>query len=227
MGSVLVFAPLAVAVIGFIFFIAGAGHLLHGRPGKASLGLGGGGVLAIAGLAFGLVGLNIQSYSRLTYEAPVAEVGVRAVAPAEKLYSITLRRLDGTNRVQACTLQGDAWEISGRYQVWKPWANEIGLNATYTLDQLSNRYWSAAEANGRPITACDIAGPQPKASHLLPDSWVRWLMAHMLVRERMFGSANYMPMADGAVYKVVATRTGFNAEPDNAAAERANNARAF
>jgi hypothetical protein len=227
MGTTLIFAPLAVAAIGFIFFIAGVGHLLHGRAGKAGLGLGSGAVLAIAGLAVGLVGLNLQSYARLTFEAPVADVGVKAVAPAQKLYRVTLRRLDGTGRVQSCILQGDAWEIAGRYQVWKPWANEIGLNATYTLDQLSNRYWSAREANGKPITACDIAGPAPKANHYLPESWVRRLLTHMLVRERMFGSANFMPMADGALYRVVATRTGFNAQPANAAAERANNARAF
>jgi hypothetical protein len=227
MGTTLVYGPLAVAAIGFIIFIAGVGHLLHGRAGKASLGLGSGGVLAIAGLAVGLVGLNLQSYARLTYEAPVAEVSVKAINPAQKIYTVTLRRLDGTGRVQSCSLQGDGWEIAGRYQVWKPWANEIGLNATYTLDQLSNRYWSAREANGRPITACDIAGPQPKVTHLVPDSWVRWMLAHMLVRERMFGSANFMPMADGALYRVVATRTGFNAESANAAAMRANNARAF
>jgi hypothetical protein len=227
MGSTLVFAPLAVAFVGIIIFFSGAGHLLRGRAGKATLGLGSGGALTIAGLAVGLIGLNLQSYSRLTYEEPVAEVSVRAMNPAEKIYSVAVRRLDGTNRVTSCTLQGDAWELSGRFQVWKPWANEIGLNATYTLDQLSNRYWSAAEANGRKITACDIGGPPPKANHLLPDSWVKWLMAHVLVQERLFGSANYMPMADGAVYKVVATRTGFNAEPANETATGANNARGF
>ena len=227
MGSILIAAPLIVAVIGFLFFIGGAGHLFRGSVARGGLGLGVGGVVTIAGLAAGLIGLNIQSYSRLTYEVPVAEVSVRAVNPAEKTFSVSVKRLDGSKAVTACTLQGDAWEISGRFQKWKPWANEIGLNATYTLDQVSNKYYAAREANGRPITACDLNGPPPAVNHLLPESWVKWLMAHVIVQDRFFGSANYMPMVDGAEYRVITTQFGFNAEPANDIAQRANQARAF
>jgi hypothetical protein len=217
--------PLIVAGLGFLFFLAGAGHLFHGRAGRAGLGLGGGGAITIAGLAAGLFGLNLQAYSRLTYEAPVAEIGIHAKNPAEKLYTVTVRRLDGTNRVTTCTLQGDEWLLTGRVQKWRAWANELGLNTTYTLDQLSNKYFSAREANGKPITACDIVGPPPVVNQYLPDRWVKWLIGHALVQDREFGSANYMPLADGAVYKVVITQDAFNAEPVNGAAARANEAR--
>lgn len=227
MDTTLVVAPLIVAAVGFLFFLGGAGHLFRGAFARGGLGLGAGGAVTIAGLAAGLIGLNIQSYSRLTYEAPVAEVTVRAVVPQEKQFLVTVRRLDGPNTVTECRLQGDAWEISGRFQKWKPWANEIGLNATYTLDQISNKYFSAAEANGRPITACDVGGPAPVVNQYLPESWIRWLMSHMIVKDRLFGSANYMPMVDGAQYRVVTTQFGFNAEPSNDIAARANQARAF
>ena len=225
MGMIWFVVPLVVAGLGFLVFLAGTGHLLHGRAAKAGVGLGAGGAITIAGLAAGLFGLNLQSYSRLTYEAPVAEVSVHTQNSAEKLYTVAVHRLDGTNRTTTCSLQGDEWLLSGRVQKWQAWANEIGLNATYTLDQLSNKYFSAREANGRPITSCDIVGPPPKINQYLPDSWVKWLMDHALVQERDFGSANYMPLADGAVYKVVITQTGFNAEPVNDAATKANNAR--
>jgi hypothetical protein len=217
--------PLVVAGLGFLFFLGGAGHLFHGRAGRAGLGLGGGGAITIAGLAAGLLGLNLQSYSRLTYEAPVAEISIHAQNPAEKLYSVAVHRLDGTDRTTICRLQGDEWMLSGRVQKWKAWANELGLNATYTLDQLSNKYVSAREANGKPITACDIVGPPPEINQFLPDSWVKWLISHALVQDRNFGSANYMPLADGAIYKVVITQSGFNAEPVNDAATKANSAR--
>jgi hypothetical protein len=217
--------PLVVAGLGFLFFLAGAGHLLHGRPARAGLGLGGGGAITIAGLAAGLLGLNLQAYSRLTYEAPVAEISVHTQNPAEKLYTVTVHRLDGTDRTTNCTLQGDEWLLGGRVQKWKSWANELGLNATYTLDQISNMYYSAQEARGKPIMACDINGPAPQVNQYLPGSWVKWLMDHALVQDRRFGSANYMPLADGAVYRVVITQTGFNAEPVNDAATRANAAR--
>jgi hypothetical protein len=225
MGSIWIIAPLVVAALGFLFFLGGAGHLFRGRAARAGLGLGGGGAITIGGLAVGLLGLNLQSYSRLTYEAPVAEIGIHAQNLAQKLYTVTVHRLDGTDRTTNCTLQGDEWLLSGRVQKWQPWANEIGLNATYTLNQLSNMYFSAAEANGRPITTCDIQGPAPKINQYLPESWAKWLMSLALVQDRRFGSANFMPLADGAVYKVVITQTGFNAEPVNDAATKANDAR--
>lgn len=226
MGSVWIFVPLAIAGLGFLFFLAGAAHLFRGRPVRGGIGLGAGGAVTIGGLAAGLLGLNLQSYSRLTYEAPVAEVSIHTLDPVHKLYEVKVHRLDGSNRVTLCKLQGDEWLLAGRVQKWQPWANEIGLNATYTLEQMSNMYFSASVANGRPITACDLKGPPPPVNQYLPEAWVNWLVAHALVQDRRFGSANYMPLADGAEYKVVITQMGFNAEPDNDAAKRANDARA-
>jgi hypothetical protein len=219
--------PLAVAALGLLLFIGGIVHAFRLRPGRATVNLGSGGLLAIAGVAAGLIGLNLQVYNQLTYEVPLASISVRAVDPAQKLYAVTVTRLDQTHYVQTCNLQGDAWEIGGRFQKWKPWANVIGLNATYTLDQLSNRYFSAAEANGKPITACDLAAPQPEIVQMLPDFVGRWVLRHMQVEDRLFGSANFMPMADGAEYKVIATQFGFNAEPANPIAQSANRRQAF
>jgi hypothetical protein len=227
MGSILIVVPLVVAGVGILLFAAGAAHLVKGRVTRGGLGLGGGGIAAIIGLAAGLVGLNIQSYSRLTYEMPVAEVVVQSVNPAAKTYTVTVRRLDETNIVRSCTIQGDAWLLSGRVQTWKSWAVELGMNATYTLDQVSNYYYSAAEANGKTITACDIGGKKPEVNHMLPEKWVTWLMAHVLVQDRFFGSASFMPLADGAVYKVFITQRAFNAEPANDVARRANEAHGF
>ena len=225
MGLMWFIVPLVIAGLGFVFFFAGMGHMAHGRVGRGGFGLGGGGAVTMAGLAAGLLGLNMQSYARLTYETPVAEISVHAVNPAQKLYDVSIRRLDGSGRVQTCRLQGDEWLLGGHVQKWKPWANEIGLNATYTLNQISNMYYSSADANGRPITACDIQGPAPQINQFLPDSWVKWLISTMLVQDRRFGSANFMPLADGAVYKVVITQFGFNAEPANDAAAQANSSR--
>jgi hypothetical protein len=227
MDATWIIAPLAIAALGFIGFIAGLVHAVKLRPGRATFGLGGGGALAIGGITVGLIGLNLQGYARLTYEVPLATVSVHAADPATKTFNVTVTRLDETHFVQTCTLQGDAWEIGGRFQKWKAWANEIGLNATYTLDQISNRYYSAADGNGKTINACDLKAPQPKASQYLPDFVVQWVLKNMIVEDRFFGSASFMPMADGAEYKVIATQFGFNAEPANDAAKTANQARAF
>ena len=217
--------PLLVAVSGLALLTSGIGHLLRGRAVRASGHLALGAPLAVIGFVVGLLGLNAQTYARLTHEGPVAEVSVRTLDRTSARYLVTIRRLDGSNRAQTCELQGDEWVLSGRVQKWKPWANLLGLDATYTLEQLSNMYFSAARANGKPITACDIADVAPRIDQYLPDAWLDWLAARAFTVDRHFGSGNYMPLADGAVYRVVITQSGFNAEPVNQAARAANEAR--
>ncbi len=224
MNGILWVAPLLVAVAGLALMIPGIGHLLRGRAMRGSGHLLLGAPLAVAGFAAGLLGLDAQTYARLTHEGPVALVSVRGLDPASARYLVTIHRLDGSNRVQNCELQGDEWVLSGRVQKWKPWANLLGLDATYTLEQLSNMYFSAARANGKPITACDIADVAPRIDQYVPHAWLIWLAARAFVVDRRFGSANYMPLANGAVYRVVITQSGFNAEPVNQAARAANEA---
>jgi len=52
-----------------------------------------------------------------------------------------------------------------------------------------------------------------------------WLVGQSYTEDRRFGSAAYMPLADGAVYKVVMTQSGLNAESTNDIAKGANAAR--
>ena len=217
--------PLVVAVLGLLLVLGGFGHLLRGHPGR-----GGGrlliGVPALAfGLALSLVALNMQSFARLTYEGNVADVHVKALDPAKSLDVVTVVRLDGVKSTQVCNLQGDEWEMGARVQKWKPWANALGLDATYTLDQLSNKYFTAERGNGHMITSCDLKGPPPLVNQYVPKSWLFWLFDKSYTEDRRFGSAAYMPLADGADYRVVMTQSGLNAIALNDAARTANNAR--
>lgn len=224
MGVLWWIAPVLVAVFGVLFVFSGIAHVFRGEHGRASRRVVGGGMAALAGLALSLIGINIQMYSRLTHEGPVAEITVKAIAPAQSLYQVTVHRLDGTIPDQGCRLQGDEWLIGGRVQKWKSWANIMGLDATYTLDQITNKYFTAERGNGKLMTTCDLAG-KPNVDRYVPDSVLPWVLGNLYVEDRRFGSANYMPLADGAVYKVVITQTGFNAEPDNDIAKAANAAR--
>jgi hypothetical protein len=181
-------------------------------------------IAAALALAIVFVGANLRLYSQLIYERPVAQVAVAAVNPAEKRYSVTVQPLQGPAQAVTCELTGDEWVLGARVQKWAPWLNIVGLNATYALDQLSNKYVSADEANGRPITACDVR-PRDTADPLLRPAVFARLASRFQIDERRFGSANYMPLADGAVYIVLMTQTGLNAEPLNDAARAANQAR--
>ncbi|KAF0177260.1 MAG: hypothetical protein IV086_02795 [Hyphomonadaceae bacterium] len=226
LGWAWIAAPLAALASGvFLTFRGvrsmGRGRVVAGGRGVAT-GLTAMGVACIAAL----VALNMQSYSRLTWEEPVAEVRVKQTDAAQKLYDVTLVRADGAGETH-CLLQGDEWILGGRVQKWKPWANTIGMNATYDLDQMANKYADAMEANGKPITACDVSRPPNPILAKAPDSFRTWLSSISLAEDRRFGSANYMPLADGAAYEVVITQSGFNAEAANDAARAAMAARSF
>ncbi len=217
--------PLVVAAFGVLLLFTGVGHFVGGRVGHGSRRVMFGVPVAALGLAASLVAFNTQMFARLSQESDVAQVSVKAVDPSKDLYAVEVKRLDGSNLTTTCNLQGDEWMIGGRVQKWKPWANVLGLDSTYVLDQVDNKYVSAARANGKSITACDLAGPPPAVNKVVPDSIVYWLLGQSYTEDRRFGSASYMPMANGAVYKVVMTQSGLNAEPVNEAARNANNAR--
>jgi hypothetical protein len=220
-----VIAPLLVAMAGAAWFFRGLGHVLSGEPARGTAKLAIGAPLAIIGLVAGLLGLNTQTFARLTYEAPVADVSVKALDPSHNTYRVTIVRRDGPHLIITCDLQGDEWEMSARVQRWKPWANVLGLDSTYTLDQIDNKYFTAARGNGKTITACDLKGPPPPVDRYVPQSWLFWLTDHAYTEGRRFGSASYMPLADGAAYRVIMTQAGLNAEPTNDIAQKANAAR--
>lgn len=215
-------APVAVTVIGVLILLRGLGHVARGSGGKGTAHVAVGAPLATLGFAIAVLALNTQTFARLSHEDDVANVAVKSIDPAQNTWRITIQRLDVPNTIQVCDIQGDSWEMSARVQKWKPWANVLGLDTTYALDQVTNRYSSAERANGKPITACDLKGPQPAVDQYVPQSWLMWLVGQSYTEQRHFGSAAYMPNADGAVYKVVMTQSGLNADALNAAAKQAN-----
>jgi hypothetical protein len=222
LGWYLLVVPLVVLAIGAAILLRGIGHAASGSPGKAGARVAVGAPVAIIGLAFSLLGFNTQTFTRLTYEAPIALVIAKAVDPANQTYDVTVKHLDTTAPAQTCRMQGDEWVMSARVQKWKPWANVMGLDTTYTLDQIDNKYFDAERANGKMITACDLKGPPPAVDSWVPQSWVFWIVSHAYAEDRHFGSAAYMPLTDGAAYRVIITQSGLNAEPANDIARQAH-----
>jgi hypothetical protein len=191
-----VVAPLVVVVLAVVLLLRAIFHVARGRFAHGGFHATTGLVLALAALCGGLLVLNTQTYARLTAERPIAVVTVAALHPALQTYRVTVRRLDETRIVTTCDIQGDEWEMSAAVQKWRPWMNILGLDSTYTLDQLANKYFSAARGNGRRITACDLTGQsQP---HFAPEL-ARWLLDKARAGQRRFGSAVYMPLTDGAI----------------------------
>ncbi len=207
-------APAVLVLLGVVFAFAGLRRIFRARLLTGAVTLLGGAALGAMGLAIAAVGATLLSYSRLTAERPVAEVDVRSLNAVEKRYTVTVRPADGAPAT-TCVLQGDEWILGAKVQTWKPWATTLGFDATYALDQLANKYADAVEAAGKPITACAIAGPQPALGRYVPGRLTAVATKFLQVEDRRFGSASYMPLADGALYRVVMTQNGLAAEPAN------------
>lgn len=213
-------APAILVLLGALFIFAGLRQVTRVHLFTGAITLLGGAALGAAGLALAAVGVTLLSYTRLIAERPVADVEVRSLNAIEKRYTVTVRPPDGAPPT-TCVLQGDEWLLGAKVQTWKPWATALGFDATYALDQLANKYADAAEANGKPITACSIAGPQPALGRYVPGRLTAFATTFLQVENRRFGSASYMPLTDGALYRVVMTQNGLAAEPANDAARAA------
>ena len=94
LGWILIVVPLVVAVVGIFMMLRGLGHVARGEHGRGLPRVVIGAPLGIIGLAFGLLGVNTASFERLTYEAPVAIVSVKAIDPAQQLYDVSIKRMD-------------------------------------------------------------------------------------------------------------------------------------
>lgn len=212
-------APAILVLLGMFFVLAGLRQVIRARPFAGTMTLLGGAALGASGLALAAIGATLLSYTRLTAERPVAEVEVRSLNAIEKRYTVTVRPPGGGSTT--CVLQGDEWILGAKVQTWKPWATVLGFDATYALDQLANKYADTGEANGKPITACAIGGPRPALGRYVPGRFTALATALLQIENRRFGSASYMPLADGALYPVIITQNGLAVEPVNDAARAA------
>jgi hypothetical protein len=201
-------------VFGLILAAIGVRNLFRARFWTAGSSLVGGAVFLGAGVALLSIAANLHTYARLTYEAPVAELLFESRGPQR--YQATLSRLPVAER-QVFMVNGDEWQLDARVLKWQGWANVIGLDAQYRLERISGRYRDIEqERNGARSVYALSENPGW-------DLW-NWTNDHpgrLPFVDAVYGSATYLPMADGARYRVTISQTGLLARPMNAAAEAA------
>jgi hypothetical protein len=214
--------PALVGLIGLTIFVGGVGWLLRGRVLTGGARILGGGVFLAVAAAAALLGLDLQTYRRLTYERPVATLETRQKAPRlfDAVLTETAEPGGGSRAARSYEIHGDEWRVEARVLKWKPWANVLGLDSQYRLDRLSGRYQDTQSELYAPRSVYDLK-PHPESGVDL------WLLArryggYLPVVDTLYGSGASMPMADGARYEVWITQNGLLARPSNAAANNAS-----
>jgi len=204
---------LLLGALALAFALAAVARRRRGRPVACTLH----GVAALASLAcaaaVALVGVDLASYQRLTHEEPVAEVRFRQAG--DRRYAAEVLRPGGAS--EAFELAGDEWQLDARVIKWRGVATVLGLDSGFRLDRIGGRYRDIAEERSAPRTVFELERPRGV------DVWslARRFHAYLPWLDALYGSATYLPMADGAHYAVSISATGLLARPLNREAREA------
>lgn len=162
-----------------------------------------------------LVYSNLHTYQRLTHESLVADVYLRQLSNQKYQLSISYSEADEDQHYYV--LQGDQWQLDARILKWKGWANLLGLDSYYQLDRLSGRYEDISLARKRAPSVVDLRQP-PRGL----DIWKlkQLLQGKLGFVDTLFGQGVYMPMVDGAHYRVTVGQSGLIVRPVNTIAKQ-------
>jgi len=201
------------SAIALYFVISMARHARRRRPVRATRSLVGGVVSGCAGAASIMLAFSYYGYDRLVGEQLVGTVRFTESAPQDFVARLTI---DGeTDRT--FHLLGNEWQIDARVVIWKPPATLLGLDPIYQLDRISGRYSTIEDERSQARTVYPLSEP------VTLDVWqfARKYPKLMPGVDAQYGTATYLPMAQGAIYEVKMTRTGLIARPLNDAAIKA------
>ncbi len=200
-------------LLGLLFFIASIRRLRRRRILGGMAHGGAGLILFLLAIAAVLIGSNLRTYQRLSYEQPAGELQLARTGDRE--YNAVLSYPNGERANFA--LRGDEWQVDARVLKWRAFANLVGFDSAYRLERISGRYSKIEDERKQPRTVYDLntAGRvDPWELVHRYHSWVPWMDA-------LYGSATYLPMSDGALYEIKVAQSGLVARPLNQAAREA------
>jgi hypothetical protein len=115
--------------------------------------------------------------------------------------------------VETYVLNGDEWQLDARVLKWRGVANLLGLDARYRLERLGGRYVEIEQERTGPRSVYALGAPPALDLWLLARAYPRWLP----FVDAVYGSATYLPMADGARFQVTISQTGWSRAGNDAA----------
>lgn len=209
----LLIAGTVFALITLFFVISMIRHARRRRPVRATGSLAGGVASGALGGASVLLAFSYYGYGRLVDEQIVSRIEFSQSAPGEYLARLMI---DGEPD-RLFPLRGDEWQMDARVVNWKPPATLLGLDPIYQLERLSGRYSDIGDELSEQRTVHALS------EELTLDVWRVARRFPMLMPgvDAYYGTATYVPMADGARFEVTLTRTALIARPLNDAAREA------
>jgi hypothetical protein len=199
--------------IALYFVVSMLRHARRRRPVRATRSLAGGVVSGAMGGASILLAFSYYGYGRLVDEQLVSQIQFSQSSPGVYVARVMIE--GETDRL--FTLHGDEWQMDARVVNWKPPATLLGLDPIYQLDRLSGRYSDINDERTEQRTVHALS------EEMTLDVWrvARKFPALMPGVDAYYGTATYLPMADGARFEVTLSRTALVARPVNEQARQA------
>ena len=211
--NLLLTASVVFTLVTLFFVFSMTRHIRRRRPVRATGSLAGGVVCAALGGASILLAFSYYGYGRLVDEQHVGEIEFSLSAPGE----YTARFMVDGEPDRLLQLRGDEWQLDARVVTWKPPVTLLGLDPIYQLDRLSGRY-----------SDIDDEMLEPRTVYALNEelTFDVWRVAYRFPRlipgvDAHYGTATYVPMAEGARFEVTLSRDALIARPINEAARSA------
>jgi hypothetical protein len=204
-------ALIVVFALGGLLFLFAAGRRL--RRGRVLGGVLNGATafaLILLSACAALIAINLRTYQRLSFEQPAGEL--QLTRTGEREFEAVLTYPNGGRANFA--LRGDEWQVDARVLKWHALANMIGFDTAYRLERISGRYTRVEDERTQARTVYSLNPSQRIDPWTLVHhyhSWMPWMDA-------LYGSATFLPMADGALYEIKVSQSGLVARPLNQAA---------
>ena len=169
-----------------------------------------------------LIFSNLNTYQRLTHENQIVDVLIRKLAKQKFQLVLIYPQPDATSsEAEYYSLYGDEWQLDTRIIKWKSWANVIGLDSYYQLERLSGRYANIGQANDSPPSVHQLTGEQKGLSIWKLKNLMK---SNMPFLDAYYGQSIFVPMRDGAKFRVSLSQAGLVVRPVNESATRAMDA---
>lgn len=211
--ALLIASAVVLLVLSLLFLRPVFRHLRRGRfvraTGSAAIGTSAA-VLAAAAI---VVCMNYVSYQRLTAEQSVALI--EFVRENDNEYTARLMLTGELDRL--LPIRGDEWQLDARVLTWKPPATILGLDPVYQLERLSGRYSDVDQELNEPRTVHSLARERPLDLWNLAREYPTWTPGV----DAFYGTATYLPLADGARFSITLSRDALIARPVNEQARQA------
>jgi hypothetical protein len=164
--------------------------------------------LAIA-IFMGLTALNVNAYRPVDKEITVATISFDKAD--NQLYNANVVISSSGSEIPF-EIAGDLWQIDARVIKWKGLLATLGGKPGYKLDRIQGRYFTLEDERSKPRSVYALSNPDVGF-----DLWstIDKLSNHINWFDAEYGSATFLPMADGALFTIQLTSNGLIARPEN------------